>query len=429
MSYIWILILYLLMNVLFAHSAPQIKIAEKESKGQSFVETHNNLLEWLNFFDDYSATSTTPAPQKVTEKADPIETDPQPSLTGGTRDGQTLKIQVPTFSASASQGDSHGSKSKTTIKKPRPVDSQGSRNGQTLTSQGDSQGSKRKPTPQKPKPNDSQGSKRVPHTSRPGGTRDGQTAGIPIPKFSESTSQSDSHLSKRKPTLPNISPLNPQASRSGQTHQNGNPLPSFMEPDQRQKTGQASGNPSESRRDGENVSENSFESFMGPGPNHDPRRQGQSSYGPPNDFRHQYSPYGHEFEYRPYPMPFYPPNPYQYQTPLNRYPYLPVTPYDDEHMMYYLMSQSPARPSRAPNSLSRTCSNDELEDLIGQKMEKLTNTTNLPGFRCHQKDFYQPGRCVESTCAQVRFCGIVGQKIKGRCKGFTGNYDKLCCMA
>ena len=64
MSYIWILILYLLMNVLFAHSAPQIKIAEKESKGQSFVETHNNLLEWLNFFDDYSATSTTPAPQK-----------------------------------------------------------------------------------------------------------------------------------------------------------------------------------------------------------------------------------------------------------------------------------------------------------------------------------------------------------------------------
>ena len=89
---------------------------------------------------------------------------------------------------------------------------------------------------------------------------------------------------------------------------------------------------------------------------------------------------------------------------------------------------SPVRPSRAPNSLSRTCSNDELENLIGQKMEKLTNTTNLPGFRCHQKDFYQPGRCVESTCAQVRFCGIVGHNIKGRCKGYSGNYDKLCCM-
>jgi hypothetical protein len=35
--------------------------------------------------------------------------------------------------------------------------------------------------------------------------------------------------------------------------------------------------------------------------------------------------------------------------------------------------------------LSRTCSEDELVTLIGEEVENLPNTTNLPGYRCYNK--------------------------------------------
>merc|ERR1719483_1538692 len=84
---------------------------------------------------------------------------------------------------------------------------------------------------------------------------------------------------------------------------------------------------------------------------------------------------------------------------------------------------------QAVNSLSRTCSEDELETLIGEEVENLPKTTNLPGYRCYNKDFDQPGRCVESSCAQARFCGARGHQIKGKCKGSQGDYDKICCTS
>merc|ERR1719483_763093 len=84
---------------------------------------------------------------------------------------------------------------------------------------------------------------------------------------------------------------------------------------------------------------------------------------------------------------------------------------------------------QAVNSLSRTCSEDELETLIGEEIENLPKTTNLPGYRCYNKDFDQPGRCVESSCAQARFCGARGHQIKGKCKGSQGDYDKICCTS
>jgi len=368
------------------------------------------------------------------------------------------------------------------------ADSEGSRSGQTLQSdsqeskkqgdsqgskkQGDSQGSKKKPTLAtllNPRPVDSQGSKRAPKIKETEEPRDGQSIGNPVPTFSETIPQNDSPQ--------NMKPVNIKAQRSGQTLQN----PNFMHP-MPIKPGQTSGNPSNPERDGVYISENSVESFMGPGPHNQHRREGQSFFPPLNQFRHQHShfgpgfesmppqipfhppensseaftgpgpienhgreaqsfyepfnqfqylhsPYGPGFEPMPYEIPFFLQPPFQYQNSFTGYSFLPVTPFDDEHLINYLFPKSTKHSSRAPNSLSRTCSNDELEDLIGQKMEKLTNTTNLPGFRCHtENNFYKPGRCVESTCAQVRFCGIVGHKIKGRCNGFKGNYDKLCCM-
>ena len=45
-----------------ANGAPQLKIQADDPKEPTFVEKHNKLLEWLNFFDDFSATSTTEAP-------------------------------------------------------------------------------------------------------------------------------------------------------------------------------------------------------------------------------------------------------------------------------------------------------------------------------------------------------------------------------
>ena len=46
-----------------ANGAPQLKIqTDDPPKEPTFVEKHNKLLEWLNFFDDFSATSTTEAP-------------------------------------------------------------------------------------------------------------------------------------------------------------------------------------------------------------------------------------------------------------------------------------------------------------------------------------------------------------------------------
>ena len=40
---------------------------------------------------------------------------------------------------------------------------------------------------------------------------------------------------------------------------------------------------------------------------------------------------------------------------------------------------------QAVNNLSRTCSEDELETLIGEEVENLPKTTNLPGYRCYNK--------------------------------------------
>ena len=47
----------------------------------------------------------------------------QPSKQGGTREGQTLKIQVPTFNVPTSQSDSQGQR-KPPVKKTKHVDSQ-----------------------------------------------------------------------------------------------------------------------------------------------------------------------------------------------------------------------------------------------------------------------------------------------------------------
>jgi len=416
------LILVLSVAVCFVSCAPKAPKTMEESKGQSFVETHNNLLEWLNFFDDYAATSTTPAPPKnVPEKeiVESIGTVSQPSKPGGTREGQTIKIQVPTLNVPTSQSDSQGQR-KPLVKKTKPVDSQGSRNPQTSTPQADSQGSKRMPrpvdsegsrSPQTLTPQaDSQGSKRKPRPVDSEGSRSAQSL----------TPPADSQGSERKPR-----PVDTQGSRSPQTLR---PEADFQgsEGEPRPVDSQGTERGPYSYRDGQSY----FEPSNQFGQHHSPYDAGfESQYG--SRFESHYgpefeSPYDPAFEYGPYQAPFHRAHPYQYQTHYN--PYLPLDPYDDENLMYYFLPQSPVRPSRAPNSLSRTCSNDELENLIGQKMEKLTNTTNLPGFRCHQKDFYQPGRCVESTCAQVRFCGIVGHNIKGRCKGYSGNYDKLCCM-
>jgi len=425
------LILVLSVAVCFVSCAPKAPKTMEESKGQSFVETHNNLLEWLNFFDDYAATSTTPAPPKnaVPEKeiVESIGTVSQPSKPGGTREGQTIKIQVPTLNVPTSQSDSQGQR-KPLVKKTKPVDSQGSRNPQTSTPQADSQGSKRMPrpvdsegsrSPQTLTPQaDSQGSKRKPRPVDSEGSRSAQSL----------TPPTDSQGSERKPR-----PVDTQGSRSPQTLKpeadfqgsEGGPRPVDSQGTEREpysyRDGQSYFEPSNQFGQHHSPYDAGFESQYGSGFESQYGSGFESHYGP--EFE---SPYDPAFEYGPYQAPFHRAHPYQYQTHYN--PYLPLDPYDDENLMYYFLPQSPVRPSRAPNSLSRTCSNDELENLIGQKMEKLTNTTNLPGFRCHQKDFYQPGRCVESTCAQVRFCGIVGHKIKGRCKGYSGNYDKLCCM-
>ena len=52
----------LMIAMRIANGAPQIKIQTEDPKEPTFVEKHNKLLEWLNFFDDFSATSTTEAP-------------------------------------------------------------------------------------------------------------------------------------------------------------------------------------------------------------------------------------------------------------------------------------------------------------------------------------------------------------------------------
>ena len=52
-----------------------------------------------------------------------IGTVSQPSKPGGTREGQTIKIQVPTLKVPKSQSDSQGQR-KTPVNKTKPVDSQ-----------------------------------------------------------------------------------------------------------------------------------------------------------------------------------------------------------------------------------------------------------------------------------------------------------------
>ena len=53
----------LMIAMRIANGAPQLKIqTDDPPKEPTFVEKHNKLLEWLNFFDDFSATSTTEAP-------------------------------------------------------------------------------------------------------------------------------------------------------------------------------------------------------------------------------------------------------------------------------------------------------------------------------------------------------------------------------
>merc|ERR1712008_561705 len=71
---------------------------------------------------------------------------------------------------------------------------------------------------------------------------------------------------------------------------------------------------------------------------------------------------------------------------------------------------------QAVNSLSRTCSEDELETLIGEGVENLPKTTNLPGYRCYNKDFDQPGRCVESSVPKPDFVGREDIKSKASVK-------------
>merc|ERR1712121_258382 len=90
------------------------------------------------------------------------------------------------------------------------------------TSQSDSQGSRRKPTFQKPISVNSQGYRRGPQTFRPWRTRDrdGQTVVIPVPTFSESTSHSNTQGSRRKPAFLKPRPVDSQASRGEQTLQN-----------------------------------------------------------------------------------------------------------------------------------------------------------------------------------------------------------------
>ena len=76
-----------------------------------------NLLDWLNFFDDYTATSTTEAP---VFEASPLEFifGPTPN-SEGTRSGQTLGNPLPTFIQSSS--DSKESRGEQTSKNPMPT--------------------------------------------------------------------------------------------------------------------------------------------------------------------------------------------------------------------------------------------------------------------------------------------------------------------
>ena len=57
------------------------------------------------------------------EIVESIGTVSQPSKPGGTREGQTIKIQVPTLNVPTSQSDSQGQR-KPLVKKTKPVDSQ-----------------------------------------------------------------------------------------------------------------------------------------------------------------------------------------------------------------------------------------------------------------------------------------------------------------
>lgn len=166
-----------------AHCAPQIKI-EKKSKETTFVEKHNNLLDWLNFFDDYTATSTTEAPV--------LETSPLEFIFGptpnseGTRSGQTLGNPLPTFIQSSS--DSKESRGEQTSKNPMPTfiestssgDSKGPNEGQTFLNP--------MPTFIVSKPTDD---------SR----RDGQSPpGNPTPTFIGSKPATDSRRDDRNPS-------------------------------------------------------------------------------------------------------------------------------------------------------------------------------------------------------------------------------------
>ena len=55
------------------------------------------------------------------------------------------------------------------------------------------------------------------------------------------------------------------------------------------------------------------------------------------------------------------------------------------HWKQQLLFSSRLGQKQAVNSLSRTCSEDELETLIGEEIENLPKTTNLPGYRCYNK--------------------------------------------
>ena len=92
------------------------------------------------------------------------------------------------------------------------------------------------------------------------------------------------------------------------------------------------------------------------------------------------------------------------------------------------------------SGLNAFCSPDDINTLMGDELDKTTkDTTSLPGDRCFTDDLFHPGRCIEPTCLDIKYCGTKGHHIVGKCKSrnYEGGshyyrhgpaHDRLCCM-
>jgi len=88
------------------------------------------------------------------------------------------------------------------------------------------------------------------------------------------------------------------------------------------------------------------------------------------------------------------------------------------------------------HGLNEFCTPNDLNTLIGEDISATTKeTTTLPGSRCFTDDLFHPGRCIEPSCQEIKYCGTRGHQIVGRCKSRTGavqfrrlGHDRLCCM-